>query len=106
MYYSIYNVYVQCASCNRFFQVLLKYLKCQSETYLSEENNETICTIEDGEIFSLAKPFRSQRQALGPKGLFVKCVDIHASFTSKVKNVHYFFMTVDDRTDISVLWVQ
>ena len=42
---------------------------------------------------------------LGPKGLFVKCVDIHASFTSKVKNVHYFFMTVDDRTDISVLCV-
>ena len=64
------------------------------------------CTIEDGETFSLAKPFRSQRQALGPKGLFLKCVDIHASFTSKVKNVHYFFMTVDDRTDISVLWVQ
>ena len=71
-----------------------------------EENDETICTIEDGETFSLDKPFRSQRQALGPKGLFLKCVDIHASFTSKVKNVHYFFMTVDDRTDISVLWVQ
>ena len=53
--YSIYNVYVQCASCNRFFQVLLKYLKCQSETHLSEENDETICTIEDGEIFFIAE---------------------------------------------------
>ena len=51
----IYNVYVQCASCNRFFQVLLKYLKCQSETHLSEEYDETICTIEDGEIFSSAE---------------------------------------------------
>ena len=50
--YSIYNVYVQCASCNRFFQVLLKYLKCQSETHLSEENDETICIIEDDETFS------------------------------------------------------
>ena len=55
MYYSIYNVYVQCASCNKFFQVRLKYLKCQSETYLSEENDETICTIEDGEIFSVSE---------------------------------------------------
>ena len=53
--YSIYNAYVQCASCNRFFQVRLKYLKCQSETHLSEENDETICTIEDGEIFSTAE---------------------------------------------------
>ena len=43
---------------------------------------------------------------LGPKRLFVKCVDIHAFFTGKVKNANYFFMTVVDRTDISVLWVQ
>ena len=38
-----------------FIQVLLKYLKCQSETHLSEENDETICTIEDDEIFSSAE---------------------------------------------------